>query len=427
MASIARRTSPKRLASSAYIGCFLLFLRDKPNTIITSSGNTARSFFSHGLAPSASAFTPSSLTFSPRSLSPHSGVTLRMSSSSSPPTSSFSHPSTNLVTIPEAIRAHHSKSPNVKFIDGSWHMPVGPSPRNGRAEFLRGPRIPGALYFDIDDVALPSSSNPKKLPHMKPTSKVFAAAMDKMGISPEDTLYVYGMEGCGFVHRAYWTLRSCGHEAWKVKLIQGSMKEWKEKGGEVEEGVLKEDDERLFRVSEMDLEKLTPKYICREIEGVAQDGDVVVGMEEVLNVVNQYIDGKQSDGGKQNAVIIDARSYGRFIGTEPEPRPGLRGGHMPGSLNVPFVSLLDPDDLTKFRPMNEVRDIFTNAGLKGNSEENDQSQKVICTCGSGVTAAALAVALEECGLRKKEDISIYDGSWIEWGGDDTTPIVTTED
>jgi len=306
-------------------------------------------------------------------------------------------------------------------------MPVGPSPRNGRAEFLRGPRIPGALYFDIDDVSLPPSLNPKKLPHMKPTAKVFAAAMDRMGISPEDTLYVYGMEGCGFVHRAYWTLRSCGHDLGKVKLIQGSMKEWKDMCGEAEEGVLTEEDERLFRVSEMDLENLTPRYTCRGREGNVGDGDVVVGMEEVLNVVNQNISNKNSDDGKKNAIIIDARSYGRFVGTEPEPRPGLRGGHMPGSLNVPFVSLLDPNDLTKFRPMDEVRDIFVNAGLNKNSDVDGQNQKVICTCGSGVTAAALAVALEECGLREKEDISIYDGSWIEWGGDDTTPIVTTED
>ena len=320
----------------------------------------------------------------------------------------------NLVTIPDAIAAHKQNSKHTKFIDGSWHMPVGDKPRNGRAEFISGPRVPGALYFDIDDIApeMGSADNPKKLPHMKPTTTMFASAMDQMGISPSDTLYVYATNDCAFYHRAYWTLRSCGHNPALVKLMQGSLNEWKECGGELEEGQLAEDDERLFRMKDLGWEEKMPTY-----QGVMSDNeDVVVDMDQVLNVINQK--------DVVDAVILDARSAVRFVGTAPEPRPGLRGGHMPGALNVPFTDLLDADDKTKFLPMNEMRDIFIKAGISPD-EDAASSRKVICSCGSGVTAAALAIGLEECGLRNKEDIIIYDGSWIEWGSSESTPIVTS--
>jgi len=301
-------------------------------------------------------------------------------------------------------------------------MPVGDNPRNGRAEFTSGPRIPGAFYFDIDDIApvMGSTDNPKKLPHMKPSPKLFACAMDQMGIVPSDTIYVYATNDCGFYHRAYWTLRSCGHDPALVKLVQGSLTEWKDCGGELEEGQLGEDDERLFRMSDLDWEEKTPTYQVVVRNDNNQD-DVVVDMDQVLNIVNQKNDAADA------AVIVDARSAGRFVGTAPEPRPGLRGGHMPGALNVPFTDLLDADDKTKFKPMNEVRDIFIKAGILPISDDDDEAssrRKVVCSCGSGVTAAALAIGLEECGLRNKEDITIFDGSWIEWGSSDSTPIIS---
>ncbi|KAL7498147.1 hypothetical protein ACHAWT_009671 [Skeletonema menzelii] len=321
--------------------------------------------------------------------------------------------SKNLVTIPEAIAAHKQKSKHIKFIDGSWHMPVGDNPRNGRAEFISGPRISGAFYFDIDDIApvMGSADNPKKLPHMKPSSKLFASAMDQMGISPSDTLYVYATKDCAFHHRAYWTLRSCGHDPSLVKLVQGSLNEWEECGGELEEGQLPEEDERLFRMSDLNWDEKTPTY-----QVMSDNEDVVVDVDQVLNIVNQK--------DAADAVIVDARSAGRFVGTAPEPRPGLRGGHMPGALNVPFTDLLDPNDKTKFRPMTEVKDIFIKAGISPISGDDTSCRKIVCSCGSGVTAAALAVGLEECGLRSKEDITIFDGSWIEWGSSDSTPIVS---
>ena len=206
-------------------------------------------------------------------------------------------------------------------------------------------------------------------------------------------------------HRELWTLSSCGfHDPGKVKLLQGCLDEFRERGGEVEEGKLVDgEDHRLFRLSEMEWRNMTPKYKCWS-EGPRQ---CVVDRKDVLEVVESRAD----------AVIVDARSSGRFVGTAPEPRPGLRGGHMPGALNVPFTDLLDPMDMTKFKPLSQLKKIFESAGVKA------EPSKTIVTCGSGVTAAALAVGIEECGLRNKDDILIYDGSWIEWGGDESVPIV----
>ena len=291
-----------------------------------------------------------------------------------------------------------------------------PGTRNGRSEYISGPRIPGASYLDIDDISPQpgSADNPNSLPHMKPSSKLFACTMDRMGISPDDTLYVYGTPGCGFNHRAFWTLSSTGyHDPSKVKLIQGSLDEWKEFGGELDFAELKDDDTRLFKMSDVtDYETASPKYTFYQ-----NDVSSVVDMEQVLQVVE--------DDSSSDIIIVDARSAGRFHGKDPEPREGLRSGHMPNAINVPFISLLDSNDLTKFKPMDEVREIFVNAGVKPLEEGSDDvPRKVVCSCGSGVTAAALAVGLEECGLREKEDIAIYDGSWIEYGGNQETPIVT---
>lgn len=238
---------------------------------------------------------------------------------------------------------------------------------------------------------------------MKPTPKQFSVAMDILNITPDNTLYVYANNGCGFAHRAFWTLSSF-HDPNKVKLVQGGLDEWKSNGGIMEDTELSQDDSRLIRLPD-DWEQRVPKYKCYEVHNT-------VDMDQMLDIV-----AKKSDG-----IIVDARSFGRFVGKEPEPRPGLRGGHMPNALNVPFVSLLDADDMTKFKSLDQIRQMFIKAGVKPYEESSDSENKVICSCGSGVTAAALAVGLDVCGLRKKEDIYIYDGSWIEWGGDEHTPI-----
>ena len=350
-----------------------------------------------------------------------------------------------LVTIHEALTAYHHGTnswggKNV-FIDGSWHMPT--SPRNARLEYTKGPRIPGALYFDIDDISSPSTNN--NLPHMKPTSRLFASVMDIMGICPNDTIYIYATPGCVFVHRTYWTFAYTGYyDPSKVKLIQGSLDEWRQFNGPIdyEEIIINSHDDddtdgvivvdkRLFLVNELDT-SITPKYIPWKSDGncdrSVSDRNNVLAV--VLNKKGSTTTNDVDNNNKKSSatIIVDARSSGRFYGTEPEPRPGLRGGHIPGSINVPFVTLLDPNDVTKFRPIMEVRSIFIDAGIHEVEENPDTANKgevkVICSCGSGVTAATLAVGLVESGLRNIEDVSIYDGSWIDWGGSDDTPIET---
>jgi thiosulfate/3-mercaptopyruvate sulfurtransferase len=369
------------------------------------------------------------------------------SSSSSTTAASINGDSNNnnsgLVTIHEALTAYHhgtnSHGGKNIFIDGSWHMPT--SSRNARLEYIQGPRIPGALYFDIDDISSPSTNN---LPHMKPNSRLFAYVMDIMDICPQDTIYIYATNGCAFVHRTYWTFAYTGyHDPNNVKLIQGSLDEWKDCNGPIDhEGIIinsshdNDDnavivDKRLFHVNELDT-SVSPKYIPWKDDDDRCVSDrtnvLAVVLDKQRSTTTNDVDNNDDDKSSSATIIVDARSSGRFYGTEPEPRPGLRGGHIPNSINVPFVTLLNPNDVTKFRPIMEVRSILVDAGIhaveENNTTANKGKMKVICSCGSGVTAATLAVALVESGLRKREDVSIYDGSWIDWGGSDDTPIET---
>jgi len=293
----------------------------------------------------------------------------------------------NILSVPDAIKRH---SENAIFVDGSWHL----SSRDGRKEFEDGPRIQNAKFFDIDDVARKGQN----LPHMMPPKKLFAKVMDEFGVTPDSDLIVYGTEGCFSIPRAFYTLRAMGHPIDRLHLMQGSLKDWIDAGGPIETGMqdsLKVSD--LDDVAEDDI-----KY------DKAVDAINVVGMEKVMDVVAS---------GSAESIIVDARSAGRFVGEAPEPRPGLRGGHMPGAFNVPFNILLDLDDGNKFRSKEDMIQIFKEAGVDVGTDKD-----IICTCGSGVTACWLALALEECG-RDPSKTFIYDGAWIEWASDANTPVV----
>jgi thiosulfate/3-mercaptopyruvate sulfurtransferase len=252
------------------------------------------------------------------------------------------------------------------------HLPT--AKRDARAEYLVE-HIPGALFFDIDDIADEKSP----LPHMLPSSTKFASRMKRMGIG--DGMYVVACdsEGLYSAARVWWMFRAMGHE--EVRVLNGGLKKWKAEGRALEDGEPRRRSERHF----------TARLNAELVRDVAD--------------VKRLI-------GSKAAQIVDARAAARFEGSVPEPRAGLRSGHIPGSRNVPFASLLEADGTLKGAP--ELRAIFAKAGV-------DAGKSVVASCGSGVTAGVIALALAVLG---RPDAAVYDGSWTEWGGNPALPIET---
>ena len=260
---------------------------------------------------------------------------------------------------------------DVRVVDGSWHMPH--LQRNPRAEFAQA-HIPGAVFFDIDAIADTRST----LPHMLPDAKTFAARVGALGIGRRDRVVVYDTRGVVSAARVWWTFRALGHDA--VAVLDGGLPKWRAERRAVASG-LPAPRGRVF----------TARLRKRLVRDLAQiRANVKTRREQVL----------------------DARSHGRFTATEPEPRPGLRGGHIPGSLNLPYDQLYRPDGTLLRRE--DLGAAFAKAGI-------DLTKPVATTCGSGVTAAVLALALHLVG---HDRVAVYDGSWTEWGGRADTPVAT---
>jgi len=262
----------------------------------------------------------------------------------------------------------------VKFVDGTWYL--GDKER-GYAEYLKA-RVPGAAFFDVDRIADTSTS----LPHMLPNEALFSSSMSSFGIENDDHVIVYSQSDTFSAPRVWWTFKTFGHE--KVSILQGGLNSWIESGGEIESGA------SLIQPSKSNyIAKLNPK--------------LVVNSQQVLDVVQT--------GTKQ---ILDARPNDRFLGKAPEPRAGLAGGHIPGSLNLPVGGVVEAGQLSKFKDPAAIRDAFRDAGLVMGSD-------VVFTCGSGVTASVLYFALHQLGY-DLEQMAVYDGSWTEWGGRGDLPI-----
>ncbi|MEM1038445.1 MAG: 3-mercaptopyruvate sulfurtransferase [Pseudomonadota bacterium] len=258
--------------------------------------------------------------------------------------------------------------PSVSIVDGSWYLPN--MQRDGRKEY-DGQHIPGAVFFDIDAVVEPGSN----LPHTLASPETFARHAGALGISHEDTIVVY--DGMGFFSgpRVWWNFRTMG--AAKVVLLEGGFPAWLEARLPVESGTA----------------PIYPKLFVSTPN--AQD---TVSFDTMRTLV--------SSGEMQ---IVDARPEGRFAGRDPEPRPGVRAGHMPGALSVPFPELSQDGKLLS---ADALRQKFDKAGV-------DLSKPAVTTCGSGVTAAALTLALETVGHHNHK---LYDGSWAEWGSAPDTPV-----
>ncbi len=277
-------------------------------------------------------------------------------------------PKASALVTPEWLARNLGRR-DVRVVDGSWHMPH--LTRDARAEFAQA-HIPGAVFFDIDAIADRSTT----LPHMLPRAAEFAQAVGRLGIGSRDRVIVYDTRGVASAARVWWTFRAFGHD--KVAVLDGGLPRWRAEGRAVESGTPAPKPRRFTA-------RLRPSLV-RDLAGMSQ------------NVKTR------------KAQVLDARSRGRFAGTEPEPRAGLRAGHIPGSLNLPYDELYQKDGT--LLPADAIRAKLEGAGI-------DLGKPVVTSCGSGVTASVLALGLHVAG---RPDVAVYDGSWTEWGGRDDTPV-----
>jgi thiosulfate/3-mercaptopyruvate sulfurtransferase len=256
----------------------------------------------------------------------------------------------------------HLSAPDVKVLDASWHMPD--TGRDARAEYIAA-HIPGAAFFDIDDI----SDTRSPLPHMAPQPEKFVSRMRKLGVSDGHRVVVYDQAGLFSAARAWWMLRLLGHR--DVAVLDGGLPKW------LAEGRATEDTAPVLRERH---------FTARRNAALVRDVTQVAAATKL--------------GAEQ---IVDARSAPRFRGEAPEPRPGLRSGHIPGALNLHYAQLLNEDGTMKDEAA--IKAAFVAAGV-------DLGKPIVSSCGSGVTACILDLALERIGNRRH---AVYDGSWAEWG------------
>jgi thiosulfate/3-mercaptopyruvate sulfurtransferase len=257
----------------------------------------------------------------------------------------------------------------VVVVDGSYYLTT--ENRNAKEEYLKA-HIPGAVFFDINAIA----DTETDLPHMLPGPDQFGTALGALGVSEKDTIVVYDGKGLYSAPRVWWTLRIFG--AKDVYILDGGMPAWKAEGRPTEAGEVKR----------------APRTFAAEM-----DTGAVAMVSDVQMALNN-----------EDIQVVDARSAGRFAGTEPEPRKGLRGGHMPGALNVPFTEIVENGRLAA---PDKIAAAFARGGV-------DTDKPMITSCGSGVTAVVLALGLDAIGKKMPR---VYDGSWTEWASRADLPVV----
>lgn len=263
--------------------------------------------------------------------------------------------------------------PGIKVLDATWYMPG--TPRDPEAEYADG-HIPGAMRFDIDAI----SDHASELPHMLSAPADFATAMRRLGVNAASFVVVYDSEGLFSAPRAWWNLRAMGHDA--VAVLDGGLPRWIAEGRPLETG-WREAGHGDFKAHPV--------------------STLIADLDRVRDALDSGL-----------ARVVDARAAPRFRGDVPEPRPGLRSGHMPGAVNVPWSAVVGAAPDVALRSAKELRSVFEAAQV-------DLSAPIITTCGSGISASVLALALARLG---RFDVPVYDGSWTEWGGRLDTPVAT---
>lgn len=262
------------------------------------------------------------------------------------------------------------KSDNLAIVDGSWYLST--MKRDGFKEYLAG-HIPGAVYFDIDEI----SDHSSRLPHMLPPPHTFELHMTRLGIANDMKVVVYDGMGLYSAPRVWWTLRVFGIR--EVFILDGGLPKWRAEGRPIENGMAAP----------------PPAHFKADF-----NAELVADFEKVERTLAD-----------RSAQVIDSRPADRFRGEALEPREGVRSGHMPGSLNIPYSELVEGGSLA---PPEKIQAAATKAGLDG-------SKPIITSCGSGVSAALLWLALDSIG---KEPKALYDGSWSDWGSREEAPVAT---